>query len=400
MKITYLFHRDASDPAVQSGRPASILEEFLANGVDVAPVFPLSTRPARSTVTKKIYYRLLRKHYRSDREPAYLDAVAAEFKSRTEGLSYDFVFSPGSEMVSRLRTDRPVAFCADATFANMVDYYWDFTNLSAEYLRKGHAQERNALGRASLAVYPSDWAARSAIEDYGTPPEKIAVIPFGANLGKHNTRAEVYEWISRRSRERLRLLFVGRHWERKGGELVLAAAYCLIKLGHAVAVDVVGCEVPARHRMLPWVRAHGKLNPGAPGEMTDLQRLFREAHYVFIPSRAEAYGLTFAEANAFGVPAVATATGGIPAVIRDGENGYLLPLSATGADYAEVIAAGFANEARYRQLCERSFQAFETRLNWKAFAKRFLELAAIRCGLPPRRPRPAFAPPRLPLFSN
>lgn len=405
MKITYLFHHDAANPAVQSGRPASILEEFLAAGVDVEPVFPLTARPARSAVTKKIYYRFLRKHYRGDREPAYLEAAAQEFKSRTEGLSYDLVFSPGSEMVSRIKTDRPITFCADATFANMVDYYWDFTNLSAEYIRKGHEQEAAALSRAALAVYPSKWAADSAINDYGADPDKVAIIPFGANLGKNNTRAEVAAWIKGRTRDQIRLLFVGRHWDRKGGELVVDTAYCLIKLGHNVVVDVVGCEVPVQHRGLGWINAHGKLSPRIPGQMERLRELFIGAHYVFIPSRAEAYGLTFAEANAFGVPAVATATGGIPGVIRDGENGHLLSLSASGADYADVIAASFSSEERYRKLCLRSFLAFEERLNWKAFTRRFLELAQERCS--PTFARTAgsgspfaysFAPPRTPLF--
>ncbi len=377
MKIAYLFHCDAANPAVQSGHPASILEGLRRQGADIEPVFPLQTR-IRPALPQKLCYRLGGRLHRADRDPEYLSAAAAEFAARTAGKSFDLVFSPGSEMISHLSTPVPLTFCADATFANMVDYYWDFTRLSADYLRKGHAQEAAALARASLAVYPSAWAARSAIRDYGADPAKVAVIPFGANLGRDNPRGQVLEWIERRPREPLRLLFVGRHWQRKGGDLVVGAGYCLAKLGRRVVVDIVGCEVPATHRGLPWLRGHGLLRRDLPGQMARLRELFAAAHFVFVPSRAEAYGITFAEAGAFGVPSVATDTGGVSAVVENGYNGFLLPPDADAAAYADAIAAAFESRDGYERLCLQSHERFRQRLNWDAFCRSFLELAAAR----------------------
>jgi glycosyltransferase involved in cell wall biosynthesis len=179
---------------------------------------------------------------------------------------------------------------------------------------------------------------------------------------------------------------VGRDWERKGGELVVATAYCLIKLGHQVTLNVVGCDLPARYRGLPWIVSYGSLSPRVPLELIQLHELFAQAHFVFVPSRAEAYGMTFAEANAFGVPAVATATGGIPAVVRDGHNGMLLPLEARASAYADAIAEAFSSHDRYRQMCHRAFDTFEQRLNWRVFCRRFLELAEARCLRPVATP--------------
>ncbi|HTQ31126.1 MAG TPA: glycosyltransferase, partial [Opitutaceae bacterium] len=195
MKIAYFFHRDAANPSIQSGRPASILTELREMGVEIEPVFPLAMKPSPRWVAKKIFYRMLGRHYRWDREPAYLTSFAEEFRDRTAGKDVDLVFSPGSEVVSQLRTNKPVTFCADATFANLVDYYEDFTHVSREYFQQGHRQETAALSRARLAVYPSEWAARSAIDFYGMKPERVAVIPFGANLGRQNKREQVWKWI-------------------------------------------------------------------------------------------------------------------------------------------------------------------------------------------------------------
>ncbi len=378
MKIAYVYHQDAADPTVQSGRPAAILNEFIRLGHEVDRIFPLAVPPTGTQLAKKVGYRLFGKHHRHDRNAGYLDAMAAQFHARTAGRTFDLVFSPGSEVVSHLRTEVPIVYCADATFSNLVDYYWDFTGLSAEYLRQGHEQESAALAKATLAVFPSQWAAQSAVEKHGANPGHVAVIPFGANLGRDNRHDEVMGWIDRRPADCIRLLFVGRHWERKGGDIVIATALCLIAHGHPVTVDVVGCEIPAEYREVPWIVGHGLLHQGHEGDMAVLRRLYSGAHFLFVPSRAEAFGLIFSEANAFGVPAVATRTGGIPAVVQHGETGLLLPLEAQPSDYADAIVTTFSDQARYRAMCRQAAAEFEERLNWRAFTWRMLELAQER----------------------
>jgi glycosyltransferase involved in cell wall biosynthesis len=176
---------------------------------------------------------------------------------------------------------------------------------------------------------------------------------------------------------------VGRDWKRKGGDLVIAAAAHLVAQGIRVELDLVGCDVPRRYQALPWVKTHGLLRLNAAGERRRLGALFAGAHFAFIPSRAEAYGMTFAEANAFGVPVISTSTGGITSIVRSGVNGYLLPMNAEGPAYAEVIAAAFRHPGEYARLARASFQEFESRLNWRVFCTRYLEAAARMCGLPP-----------------
>lgn len=370
MKIAYAFHRDARNPAVQSSRPSSILRHLERAGHEIVEAFPLPSRLPRGTFLKKVLHRLRGQYYRGDRERSYLEGIADQFDHKIAGQAYDLVFCPGSEAVSELRTRRPIVFCADATFANMVDYYWDFTNLPAGYKARGHAQELGALNRASLAIYPSQWAADSAMADYAAPKSKVAVIPFGANFGAENQRAEVLRWIGERPADRVRILFVGRHWERKGGALVVETARRLIARGLRVELHIVGCHAPEHDE---WIVQHGSLNPGGAAEVAKLEALFREAHFVFVPSRAEAYGMTFCEANAFGVPAIGTRTGGIPEIIRPGVNGFLFDLDAEPEQCAAEIAAGFQNG--YREMAERSFGEFESRLNWKTFCDELMARA-------------------------
>jgi glycosyltransferase involved in cell wall biosynthesis len=379
MKVAYLFQLDAANPAVQSGRPASIYRQLAALGTSLEPVFPLRTKVARRTALRKAFYRLSGRFYRGDRNPAYLAALASEFERRTQGTEYDIVFCPGSEAISQLNISKPIAFCADATFAGMVDYYWDFSSLSKEYVVEGHLQEASALRRAAIAIYPSEWAARSAIDFYHADPAKVFVIPFGANVGAQNRREQVYEWIAGRPFDGLRLLFVGRSWRRKGGDMLVESARHLIAKGFRVRLDIVGCELPRAFRDLPWIVPHGLLPLNQPRCERELSELFKAAHFVFVPSKAEAFGMTFAEASAFGVPSVATATGGIPSVVHNGVNGFTLPITADAAEFADLIAGAISDREQYADLCRKSFEEFDKRLNWRVFCARFLEIAHRCC---------------------
>ncbi len=373
MRIAYVYPLNAADPAVQSGRPAALLDAFRACGAEIEPVFPLRARPPRLAAAKKLIYRLAFRVHRSDRDPGYLARAAGEIEQRLRGVDCDLVFSPGSELVGSISRARRVAFCADATFAGMHGYYEDFSRLSHEYVRMGYAQERSALHRAELAAYPSEWAARTAIEQHAADPRRVAVIPFGANLGRHNKPGTVESWITNRPVNRLRLLFVGRDWRRKGGDLVIATARALRDRGLEIGLDVVGCPVPAQYGDLPWVTAHGRLTASDAQAMRTLTRLYAEAHLLFVPSRAEAFGLIYAEAHAHGVPVLATDTGGIPGIVRNHETGRLLPLSSGAEDFAQAILELCGDVEDYRDLCRRCYASFAANHNWNEFAGRFLD---------------------------
>jgi len=72
------------------------------------------------------------------------------------------------------------------------------------------------------------------------------------------------------------------------------------------------------------------------GEVRDVAAILRRAHVFLLPSETESFGLAALEALACGVPVVASRTGGLPEVVRDGEDGYLLPIGDLDAMAAAV----------------------------------------------------------------
>ena len=75
------------------------------------------------------------------------------------------------------------------------------------------------------------------------------------------------------------------------------------------------------------------------------------------------------EANAFGLPVFTTDVGGIPTIIKNGRNGYMLPLSASGEDYANLIVQNFSDRGVYENLVRSSREEYDRRLNWNKWAE-------------------------------
>jgi glycosyltransferase involved in cell wall biosynthesis len=277
----------------------------------------------------------------------------------------ELIFSPvGSVLLPRLRSNLPVVYTSDATTQLMLDYYPRFSNLSARAVRAANAMERDSIARADLLLYPTHWAAESAIRDYGADPAKVRVIPYGANLTEVPDAPPAYQPQG----ERCRLLMVGVDWEIKGGAIAVETLRALRALGVEAELTIVGCSAPSPIN-LPGLRFIPFLDKNKAGDRARLNALYREASFFLLPTRSECYGIVFCEAAAFGLPAITAATGGVPEVVQDGRTRCTLPLSEGGEAYAARIAALWSDQDRYRAMRAESRRVFETRLNWDAWGR-------------------------------
>lgn len=297
-------------------------------------------------------------------------AAAAETIAALKAARPDVVFSVASfPMAHALTSDHRVINIADSTVRQMVGYYDLFTFNMGGGARAADAIEAKAIREAFLSLYPSSWARESAINDYGADPDRALEIPWGANI------------VGRAAKARslpdgpLRMLFVGAEWERKGGPMAVAIAHELASRGVACRLDVVGnsadvmegkpgpgAEGPAE------VRFHGFLHKGDPEAAARLDALFAEATFFLLPTRAECFGIVFAEAASQGLPAISIATGGVPSAVRSGETGMLLPITATASDFAEAILEITTTPGRYAAMSQAAIADARDRLDWDVWA--------------------------------
>ncbi len=297
-------------------------------------------------------------------------------RRKIEAESFDAVFAPAAcTEIAFLDVSVPIAYSSDTTFALVKDYYDIYSNLLDTSIREGHFVEEAAIQKARLLIYPSEWAAESAVRDYGADRSKIRVIPFGANLEEIPPRESV---LQKKKSDRCELLFVGVDWVRKGGEIAVETLVKLREMGVPAQLTVCGCTPPtesarAMLTVIPFIDKHDD------AQRRRLVELYSMSDFFLLPTRAESFGIVFCEASAFGLPAITTDTGGVSGVVRDGENGFMLPLSAGASEYARLISELWRDCEAYSALAHSSRAAFEQRLNWDAWGAQVNKLLAAIC---------------------
>jgi glycosyltransferase involved in cell wall biosynthesis len=211
----------------------------------------------------------------------------------------------------------PTVVSLDATPANFDDVGEAYGHRRGQPLVEAAkaAVNRRAFDAAAALVAWSRLAASSLVADYGVSESRVHVIPPGVDL-------TLFKAVERpaRSDGLVRVLFVGGDFARKGGPDLLAA---LQGIPEAELDIVTGSEVgpvPASVRC----RVHRSLRPGDPA----LLDLYRRADVFALPSLGDCLPQVLAEAAASGLPLVATATGAMPEIVRDGINGFLVPVAS------------------------------------------------------------------------
>jgi glycosyltransferase involved in cell wall biosynthesis len=370
-RVAYVTTYDAHDVHAWSGTVNAISECLTGAGFEL-DLMGLQTPARLRTKAIKLAWRAAGARLLRDREPLVTKGYAAEAAQRLASVDHDVVFSPGTVPIGNLETSRPIVFWTDATFDGMVDYYEAFTGLSRRTLRNGHALEQSALDRCSLAIYSSEWAAASAIQNYQVDPQKIHVVSFGANVSDEPAREDVLAAIDGRDPLLCTVLFVGVDWQRKGGEVAVAAVEAINREGMRAELHVVGC-VPPR-RLPSFAKVHGFISKRKPAGRQELADLYARAHFVIGPSDADCTPIAFGEACCHGVPLLVTDTGGIGSLVRNGVNGHLLPPRASGDSYARIALGVMGDPDEYRRLALGARHEYETRLNWDVAGARVREL--------------------------
>jgi glycosyltransferase involved in cell wall biosynthesis len=176
-----------------------------------------------------------------------------------------------------------------------------------------NALTRRTFDRARHLVVWHHWGKQSLMQDYGAPADKVSVIPPGIDLERWNFPRD-----GAPSGGRVRLLFVGGDFKRKGGELLLNAfrsqlqSHCELDIATRDEVDVSG---------LSNVRVHRGLGPNAPA----LMNLYAKADLFIFPTLADVLPLAIMEALASALPVITTAVGAITEQVEDGVTGFLIP---------------------------------------------------------------------------
>ena len=187
-----------------------------------------------------------------------------------------------------------------------------------------------ALGRVAHLVCPSGYLAALAVT-WGVPRERVTVLPNAAPaLPSLPDRGEARAAFAV---EGLLLAFAGRITKQKALDVALDALARVEGVTLAIAGD--GPDLPALRRRVVELGLDGRVRFLGPLNRDGVLTLFRAADASLLTSSWENFPHTVVEALAAGTPVIATAVGGVPELVRDGENGLLV----SAGDHDALAAA-------------------------------------------------------------
>ncbi len=179
-------------------------------------------------------------------------------------------------------------------------------------------------------------------------------------------------------------LYVGRLESVKGlHTLVNAAARLTESGGRAMRVLLAGngSERAALESLCRSLRLAATVT--FLGERSDVQELLNMADAFVMTSRTEGLPMALIEAMAAGLPCVATAVGGIPAVLAD-DAGILVPPEDPHA-VAEALTRLAGDDLMRRQLSERALCKVQAQYGLQPVVSAYLELLGLPAHWPSER---------------
>jgi glycosyltransferase involved in cell wall biosynthesis len=210
---------------------------------------------------------------------------------------------------------------------------------------------RNAYKQAKHLITWSEWAKVSLIQDYGISEHKITVIPPGVDLAKWKAPDQ-----RPKNTRKVKLLFVGGDFKRKGGNALLQAfrnSICDI-----CELDIV-TQSDIDSEGLDSIRVHKDLSANSP----ELLALYHNADIFVFPTLGDCLPIALMEAMAAGLPIISTGVGAINEMVSDGVNGIIISPDNTESLIEALIRLSNDHEMRNgmgiagRVIAENKFDA-------------------------------------------
>jgi len=227
----------------------------------------------------------------------------------------------------------------------------------------GHQASAEAIRRADLILEPNP-ADAECVRPLLQAPERLALLPPFLETAPFRApeRAEARATVDRMfglDADVPWLLAVGMMREDQKLQSYRALADALARVTDRQWQIVIAGAGPAenevRQAFAPLAARVRWIGIVAPDVLT---RLYRAADLYVWPAIKEAWGMALLEAQAAGLPVVAGRSGGVPAIVADGETGLLAP-EGDAAAFADCVAALLADPSRREAMGRAAMQKAE-----------------------------------------
>lgn len=193
------------------------------------------------------------------------------------------------------------------------------------------------------------FSANAFLLKLGIPNSKMHVIKRGVDIERFRPigkRENIKKELGIK-KNNVVILFVGRLEQVKGIDYLIQAAKQLLKEYNYLTFVFAG-EGTLRRKYEEMTQSIRE-NVMFLGFRNDVCQLMNAADIFVLPSRSEAHPISVLEANACGLPVVASRVGGVPEIITDGVNGICVTPKNTN-ELAEALRKLITNPSLAKEM--------------------------------------------------
>jgi glycosyltransferase involved in cell wall biosynthesis len=276
----------------------------------------------------------------------------------------DAVVQYGSAFDARFRDIPLLIWCDTCALVTRSEPFSWMGALGAADQRDVERRERRLMADASRVLPWSEYAGRriAAVTDIDRAKVRVTYVGPSVDLAASDTGGPA---SAAAAGNPVRVLFVGREFQRKGGDLVLDACRRLRAEGADVRVTVVGPrQAPATDEFIDFL---GFLSKSVPADVATLRQAYHDADVFCLPTRREPFGIAVAEAMLTGLPVVASDLSAIPEMVEDGVTGFLTPVDDLDA-ITERLGRLVRDPALRERMGRAAVERASARFSWSAVA--------------------------------
>lgn len=237
--------------------------------------------------------------------------------------------------------------------------YWDLPHpddATPDWIIK---KEHTEFMTADYIFLPSS-AAKESFVKHGIPENKIFINPYGVNLSTFKP--------GKKQDNVFRIVQVGNVTLRKG-VLTLMEAFKIANIPNSELVFIGPLlNSPEFKRKIDELKTDKIKFQGAV-QQNELYKHFAQASVSCLASIADGFALVVVQSMACGIPAIVTENVGSKDIIKNGENGYVVPIRSPEslAKHLQFLAA---NPEKLKEMSDKALQTISESCSWDSYGKR------------------------------
>lgn len=225
--------------------------------------------------------------------------------------------------ITKPTKSRPVISYHDGNVAKMMTSPF-FNQKLQKHARKAFQWEKHVYSELNHICTMSDYLRRSMIEDFGVDESRVSNIGVGVNFDIPP------QSILPEQKKTFDLVFVGREFERKGGETILQAFNLLKDQYQQLTLHIIG---PSEASLSKYdldtnkVKCYGFLDRRNKRDVEIFQNVLANASIGLFPTLFDAFGIPVLEKFSYEIPCITTDILAMPELVKEGETGFLIKVN-------------------------------------------------------------------------